>query len=189
MQKARNKFAYKGWFLEPFTNYSLAKAFDCGDDDLNDFFRNELTPHEKQLLTRTYALVPEELAEQGGLQPVALISFCNDKIPLDRIGDVSLPGIKHPYTYLPSVKIARLGVRKDYRGQGIGTHLLNMTKYFFLTDNRTGCRILTVDAYKSEDVTGFYHKSYFDFITSKDKKSATRTMFYDLIRTELPTES
>lgn len=182
----RNRFKKAGWILEPFVDHSLAQNFDCENDDLNDFFRNDLTPHENQLLTKTYVLTPKELVLNGGLVPVALISYCNDKIRLEEMGDhIDLPDEKRIYSYLPAVKIARLGVCKDFRRSGIGTHLINMTKSFFLKENRTGCRILTVDAYKDDDVLNFYKKNHFDFVTSKDSRKQTRTMFYDLIRTKL----
>lgn len=53
-------------------------------------------------------------------------------------------------------------------------------KYLFTHGNRTGCRFITVDAYK--DAVGFYQKSGFDFITDKDQYDETRLMFYDLKR-------
>jgi len=181
----RNSFELDGWLLKPLTNHFLAKLFDCGDDDLNEFFQVDLIPHEKHLLTKTYGLSIKDKGADPDALPIALISFCNDKIRLDNVRGVDLTGIRRPYTYLPAVKIVRLGVHKNYRRKGIGTHLLNMTKSFFLSENRTGCRVLTVDAYKTTDVTSFYQKSYFDFITNKDKRKKTRTMFYDLIRTKL----
>ena len=61
--------------------------------------------------------------------------------------------------------------------------LLNMTKHFFLKDNRTGCRLLTLDAYNKEAVISFYGDSDFKFIHEKDKNRSTRIMFYDLTKT------
>ena len=39
------------------------------------------------------------------------------------------------------------------QGNDIGTHFVNMAKKFFLEDNRTGCRFMTVDAYNNDRVT------------------------------------
>ena len=180
LNKKRNSLSSDGWLLEPFIDHSLSEKFDCGDEDLNEFFRKDLEPYEKELLTKTYMLFPE--GAPGG-QLVALISFCNDSIRLRDIEEsLDLPDAKkHPY--LPAVKIARIGVRTDLCGKGIGTHLLNMTKMLFLKENRTGCRILTVDAYNKERVLNFYKKNHFDFVTPKDNAKNTRTMFYDLMRT------
>jgi GNAT superfamily N-acetyltransferase len=184
LKPERNSFELDGWVLHPFTDYILAQQFDCGDDDLNDFFR-KVEPHEKLLLNKTYVLSRTE-EEVESLPPIALISYCNDHIPLKDIKDsVELPEEKR-YPYLPAVKIARLGVHKKYCHQGIGSHILNMTKSFFLTQNRTGCRIITVDAYNKEPVVNFYQKNHFAFIRPKETKRELRTMYYDLIRTQLP---
>jgi GNAT superfamily N-acetyltransferase len=179
----RNSFEDEGWILEPFVDFSLADDFDCGDADLNDFFRTDLIHHENQLLTKTYSFTPVEARITNGFAPVALISFCNDAIRLKNIEDkIELPEGKR-YPSLPAVKIARLGVDKAYQGQDIGTSLINIVKRLFLSENRTGCRILTVDAYNDGRVTRFYEKSYFSFVTEKDLKKQTRAMFYDLKRT------
>jgi hypothetical protein len=44
--------------------------------------------------------------------------------------------------------------------------------------NRTGCWFITVVAYAK--ATGFYIKNNFDFFTEKDRKDATRLMFFEL---------
>jgi GNAT superfamily N-acetyltransferase len=178
----RNSFQEEGWILEPFLDTSLADAFDCGDADLNDFFRTDLIHHENQLLTKTYSFTPVEARVTAGFAPVALVSFCNDAIRLKNIEDkIELPERKR-YPSLPAVKIARLGVDKAYQCQDIGTALINIVKRLFLSENRTGCRILTVDAYNDGRVTRFYEKSYFSFVTVKDAQKQTRAMFYDLKR-------
>ena len=55
-----------------------------------------------------------------------------------------------------------------------------MVKRFFTTENRTGCRFITVDAYSN--VTDFYRKNGFGFYTDKDREKPRRVMFFDLIR-------
>jgi GNAT superfamily N-acetyltransferase len=179
----RNSFEDEGWILEPFVDSSLSDEFDCGDADLNDFFRIDLIHHESQLLAKTYSFTPTEARVTNGFVPVALISSCNDAIRLKNIEEkIDLPEGKR-YPSLPAVKIARLGVDKAYQGQDIGTSLINIVKRLFLSENRTGCRVLTVDAYNDGRVTRFYEKSYFSFVTEKDLKKQTRAMFYDLKRT------
>jgi len=186
---ARNRLVYNGWVFEPFTLAALDHTFDCGRDDLNDFFANDLIPHEDQLFTRTYVLTPQEATVAEGYAPVAFISFCNDAI---QKGDFktaeaqqaidSLPEPKR-YRALPAVKIARLGVQKELRGRGVGSFLLNVAKCLFLCNNRTGCRFLTVDAYNDDETLHFYQKSLFQFLTEKDKNRDQRALFFDLKRT------
>ena len=47
----------------------------------------------------------------------------------------------------PAAKICRLGVDLSVKGQSIGSFLLNFIKSYFIIENKTGCRFLTVDAY------------------------------------------
>ena len=97
----------------------------------------------------------------------------------------NVPHSKRHYPSFPAVKIGRLGVKRQYQDQQFGTALLNMTKEFFLTKNRTGCRFITVDTYNEERVTGFYRKNGFQFLSDQDKEKETRIMFYDLKRHNL----
>ena len=115
--------------------------------------------------------------------PVALISLCNDSIKKqDVISFLRFRDTKKEYPFYPAVKIARLGVRNDLKRKSIGTHMINMVKLMFGTNNRTGCRLITVDAYNKSDVINFYKKNDFQFITERDKNKKQRTMFFDLKR-------
>ena len=66
---------------------------------------------------------------------------------------------KRGYRSFPALKITRLGVDISMHGKHIGSRLLDSVKLFFLTDNRTGCRFLTVDAYREAKV--FYENNGF----------------------------
>ena len=59
---------------------------------------------------------------------------------------------------------------------------MNLAKQFFTTENRTGCRLITVDAYNRPDVVTFYEKNGFRFLTSDDADKETRIMYFDLKR-------
>jgi len=77
---------------------------------------------------------------------------------------------------------------REFRGHGVGTNLLNMVKRLFVTENRTGCRFITVDAYNDPEVLTFYQKNDFDFFYDKDSRNLTRAMWYDLKRLQLTGE-
>ena len=68
---------------------------------------------------------------------------------------------------------------KIFHRMGIGSYLIWALKMLFLTDNRTGCRFITVDAYNKSAVTEFYEKNDFEFLTEDDKKEKTRSMYSD----------
>jgi len=182
----RNSIYYEGFVLEPITKGMYPLSFDCHDSDINEFFQKDVLDHEKELFTRTYGLYEfnEELEKNSPL--VGLISFSNDSVRLKDFRDHAedIPKKKR-YASIPAVKIARLGIQKAYQRNGLGRLLLNMTKYFFLKDNRTGCRLLTLDAYNRDGVISFYEDSDFKFIHEKDKNRSTRIMFYDLTKTSL----
>ena len=78
----------------------------------------------------------------------------------------------------PAVKIGRFGVNSSYQNQGLGTIVLDYIKALFITNNRTGCMFITVDAYTQS--LRFYEKNDFPFLCKKDLESNTRLMYYDL---------
>jgi len=177
--------------LDDPTEFDCCQSFDCGDDDLNDFFQRDALPHKKELLATTYCLKMKEAADGKDSPSVAFITFSNDTVKTSKkdknlkafVGYLAenIPVEKH-YPFLPAVKIGRLGVRKDFQKHNIGTFLLNLTKVLFTTHNRTGCRFITVDAYNKEKVVKFYKKNDFQFLHDDDSKRQTRIMFFDLKR-------
>ena len=50
----RNRILYRGWVLEPITAEALLLKFDCGNEDLNSFYENDLWHHEEELITKSY---------------------------------------------------------------------------------------------------------------------------------------
>lgn len=169
-------------------DFTITARFDCGASDLTEFFRQDSVQYKSELLAETYALYLRKYKRIG---PLAFVALSNDVIKLSRPQKRRL--IHHKKRYLkeyPAVKIARLGVDKKFQRKGIGTHLLNLLKVFFTTDNRTGCRFMTVDAYNEGGVFAFYKTNEFDFLHDKDTDDPTRIMFYDLKRFVLtPTSS
>jgi len=183
----RNKIQDRNWISEKLSEegYSITKGFDCGDNDLNEFFQKDALEHKKELLTETY-LLKMAIEENEKSIPVAFISFCNDAIQLSKKKRGKILPSKKQYKYLPGVKIARLGVDKGLQRKNIGTLFINMAKQLFLMDNRTGCRFMTVDAYNIARVIEFYKKNDFQFLSSEDSNKDTRIMYFDLKRLQIP---
>lgn len=162
--------------LEP---ASERKAFDCGDPDLNEFFFKDSKDYARQLLAVTYALESDN-------ETAAYFSVLNDSI---RKGDASrsrlekilelIPYKKRGYESHPAVKVGRFAVSRKHQNKKVGTELMDFIKVFFVKNNKTGCRFITVDAYK--EAIGFYQKNGFDFLTSKDEFKDRRIMYFDLI--------
>ena len=156
-------------------------AFDCGDADLDDFIINEAPMYRDALLAVTYVM------EQDGT-PIAYFSLANDRVSIqdfdtntefNRFRRQRFVNEKRIKSY-PAVKVGRFAVSESVRGEGIGSMLLDFIKAYFIIDNKTGCRFITVDAYKS--AISFYEKNGFlPLQTDDDEDDApTRLMFFDL---------
>ena len=78
----------------------------------------------------------------------------------------------------PAAKICRLAVSQELKGQHIGEFMIRAIKSFFLADNKTGCRFLTVDAYAA--AIPFYFKQNFVPLTVEDQGADTRLLYFDL---------
>ena len=158
--------------------------FDCGDADLNDFILNRASAFQKHLIAVTYACVNANDASKV----YAYCSLANDKIAVTDFKDKTefnrfrkkrgFPNEKRLKSY-PAVKLCRLGVDISVKGQQIGTTVLDYIKWMFVTENKTGCRFLTVDAYL--DAIPFYEKNGFRFMNIEDNDPHTRLMYYDLM--------
>lgn len=99
------------------------------------------------------------------------------KTEFNRFRKVKFVNEKRLKSY-PAVKLCRLAVDKTLKGQSIGTYLLNFIKSFFVVNNKTGCRFLTVDAYKA--AVPFYEKNGFVPLNDDDIDAPTRLLYFDL---------
>ena len=157
------------------TDPSDLKPFSCDDEEINSFYKQDIIPHAKSLISVSY------LFETGG-KVLGFYCVSNDRV------DAKFSKIKYivPYGKLyggaPAVKIGRLGVSSEFERQGVGSDILNFIKYSFSNNNKTGCRFIVVDAANMRKVINFYEKNDFKFLTNEDKKSDTRIMYFDLIR-------
>lgn len=160
----------------------VIKSFDCGDADLNDFILNESVYYRNALLAVSYTVEKKDNRNEV----IAYFSLANDRISLgdfenktefNRFRKHRFVNEKRLKSY-PAVKICRLGVDLSMKGFSVGTFLLNFIKSYFVVDNKTGCRFLTVDAYAA--AIPFYLKNGFIPLNDEDANSPTRLLFFDL---------
>lgn len=152
------------------------KPFDCGNPDLTDYFYNSAKKDIAKLLSVVYYLATDD-------RTVLFFTLSNDKISeieikrgepvysrsfFRRIKD-KFGRAKHRNDY-PAVKIGRFGVDKEFRKQGQhwGSRTLDFIKRWMITDNKTGCCFITIDAYAT--AVEFYMKNKFLFMGEKEKK-------------------
>jgi len=133
--------------------------FSCGDDDLDDFFKNDTINYSNQLLGKSYCY---------RLKNDNKIIVCAFTLSNSSIDSRHLPNSRRkklteniPYekslSSYPATLIGRLGVNKNFSGKGIGTELMNFLKKWLLEmENRTACRFLTVDAYNNKNTLRYY---------------------------------
>ena len=91
----------------------------------------------------------------------------------------SFPDGKRFRSY-PSIKIGRFAVSVDYRGQNVGSWLMDKLKER-LNDgvSQSAFRFITVDAYLS--AIPFYEKNGFIQLTQKEEDDQTRLMYFDMM--------
>lgn len=157
---------------------TIPEDFDCGDSDLNDFILNCSKGHDRELLTVTYLIQYRQTI-------IGFYSLLNDRINSKSVKTEEWNLFrkkvkKGSYNSFPAMKIGRFAIDNRYRNNKIGTEIIRYLKMLFITENRTGCRFVTVDAYKES--IEFYRKNDFDFLTIKDTDKDTRQMYFDLIK-------
>ncbi|MBD5320533.1 MAG: GNAT family N-acetyltransferase [Bacteroides sp.] len=177
-------------FDEFYRDFSIRKlnlgervaAFSCGDEDLDDFVLNDAPLYREALLAVTYVI--ERNADR---KVVGYFSLANDRIAIKDFptNNEFNKFRRHRFvnekrlTNYPAAKLCRFALSQDVKGLGIGRMLMDFMKRYFVSENKTGCRFLTVDAYRTAE--GFYKKNGFMFLNSADVEKSTRLMFYDLI--------
>ncbi|ADV42459.1 GNAT family N-acetyltransferase [Bacteroides helcogenes] len=158
------------------------KSFDCGDADLNDFILKESALYRQALLAVSYIVE----SKQDSSVVSAYFSLANDRVSLtdfanktefNRFRKHRFVNEKRLKSY-PAVKICRLGVSSSMKGMHLGSFLLNFIKSYFVVNNKTGCRFLTVDAYA--DAIPFYLKNGFILLNDEDADADTRLLYFDL---------
>ena len=166
-------------FIRLTDNYQF-KAFDCGNSDLNDFLLSDAKNYAKRLLSVTYLIENEN-------EIIAFFSVSNDRISIRESDKAVWRKIKKEFPYskhrsdYPAVKIGRLGVNLTHQTSHIGTYILDFVKKTFITNNRTGCAFITVDALPS--AIPFYQKNGFKFLKASTNSQSTENtipMYYDL---------
>lgn len=158
-------------------DYSFG-PFDCGEADLNDFLLADAKDYASQLLAVTYLIESTDgVAAYFALSNDSISLSDSDKATWRRIKK-DFPHRKHRNDY-PAVKIGRLAVDRRYQGRQIGTSIIDFVKKTFVTNNRTGCCFITVDAVP--EAVGFYESNGFLLLKSATTQNVeTVPMYYNL---------
>lgn len=139
--------------------------FDCGDDDLNSFIKDDALNYQEQNLSQTTCVIYEG-------KMIGYFTLACDALSLEKkIKQSIFSGSKQIRSY-PALKIARMAFDKKYQRKRIGTVFLEAIKghAWLLNKQGVGCRFITVDAYS--DKVAFYIKNGFEYNIKKDSSKS-----------------
>ena len=156
-------------------------AFDCGDEDLNDFILTDASLYYRVRLATSYVWEDRVTGEVFGY-----FSLAHDRISLtdfpsnsayNRFRKQFFAQGKMFKSY-PALKICRLATSNSCRGEGVGAMIVKTIIASYRKDSKAGCRFITVDAYR--DALPFYYKQGFVPLSKEDEGSDTRLLYFDL---------
>jgi len=174
------------------------RPFNCGVEDLNEFFSNDAIAYERDLMGKTYCW----LDNSDDTKIVAMITLANAGIQTTHLKNNAKRHLNKGIAYskqgrtYPAVLIGRLGVSVEYQGGGfrIGGQIMDFIKEWFTTeDNKTGCRFVLVDAVNTPHTIQYYERNGFTplfpriedekgyYSINEDDELRTRMYYFDLI--------
>lgn len=180
---------HDGFRISPVEDFSIFTGFSClrpedTDRDLDEFILRDAEQHFLDKIAVTYQL--HSLASLDLVRtPLGFATLQNDAIRNPAPEDLPDVCARYGYKSFPAVKIGRFGIHIDFQGNRLGSLFLYMLKTLLTTENRTGCRFITVDARRDKknkvDVTGFYRKNQFEVLPCEQRTSRYVPMYFDLI--------
>jgi hypothetical protein len=172
--------------------------FDCGVEDLNDFFENDAIAYENDLMGKTYCW----LDRNDNRKIVAMITLANAGIHTTHLQNSAKRRLNKAVAYpkrgrtYPAVLIGRLGVNLEFQGScfRVGAQVMEFIKGWFRSSEViTGCRFVLVDAVNDAHTINYYERNGFKplFVKEENEKEfygvedneelRTRMYFYDLL--------
>jgi ribosomal protein S18 acetylase RimI-like enzyme len=122
--------------------------FDCGSAALNQYFRNQVTQDMRRRVTACFVAMSRE-GRVAGYYTLASTSLPFADLPTE-IGK-KLPR----YPTIPAVRMGRLAVDQEFKGQGLGSTLLSDALVRAMR-SEIAAYALVVDA-KDDQAAAFYH--------------------------------
>jgi len=181
------------------SHIELISNFDCGDQDLNDFFNRDALLYQNERLGKTFYFrhkQTQKIVCAFSLSADSVKTFLLTNNRRRKVREL-LPHEKSLQSY-PAMLIGRLGVSTEFDGQGVGSQLMEFVKAFCFDKFEHYVRFLTVDAYNKPSVLKYYEKNDFKFLflseederqnlkknINSDEPLNSRQMFFDLKRYE-----
>ena len=159
------------YHFENLTEDHDLSEFDCGDDDLNDFLKNDALKQQKSRLNVTKLILYE-----GKI--IGYVSLLTDTLVLKNIQDEKIQlniknqlEIKSKNKNISAVKIGRLTLDEKYSGEGLGSHILRniLTNLKIISEKEIGFRFIIVEGY-AKAFNFYVVKNGFEYL-KKDYKN------------------
>lgn len=132
--------------FELLSKHHNKKAFDCGNDEINQYLWQFASQHHKK-----------------GVAKVHILANDLDIVGFYTLSSLSIePNIKGYPKTVPAIIIGRMGIDKKYQGQGLSNTLLwHALKHIKQVSKTVGVIFVVIDA-KNESLATYYQK--FGFI-------------------------
>lgn len=159
------------YHFENLTEDHDLSEFDCGDDDLNDFLKNDALKQQKSRLNVTKLILYDR-------KIIGYVSLLTDTLVLKNIQDEKIQlniknqlEIKSKNKNISAVKIGRLTLDEKYSGKGLGSHILRniLTNLKIISEKEIGFRFIIVEGY-AKAFNFYVVKNGFEYL-KKDYKN------------------
>lgn len=129
--------------FEPLDKHHDRTAFDCGQDDINRYLQTMASQHHKKGMTRVHVLADDSVIK--AFYTLSNAHFDNT-------------AIKGYPKQIPIVIIGRIGVSKNYQGQGLSKHAIkNALERIKSVSIQSGVVFAMIDA-KDEQLAQYYER-------------------------------
>jgi GNAT superfamily N-acetyltransferase len=143
------------FFLEPLNKHHDRKAFSCGIEPLDKYFRTQARQDIDKKVAATFVLVDSQTSQIAGFYTLSATT-----IPMPELPEAIAKRLPR-YPFVPATLIGRLAVDKRYQGKKLGEFLLlDALKRSWDQTRQIGAAAVVVDA-KNEAALGFYLKMGF----------------------------
>lgn len=155
-----------GYRVERLEKHHDRKAFRCGSEPLERYFRERATQDEQRRLALCFVAVAEQDDAVAGFYTLAATSIALDGLPVERAK--RLPR----YPSVPAVLLGRLAVATHHQGKGLGGALVADALLRAARSEIVG-HLMVVDA-KDEAAKRFYAHFGFEALPDDGKRLVRR---------------
>lgn len=151
--------------IEPAPEEYRAEGFDCGEEDLTDYICDGTSAGDESAgVSRSYLVLKED-------ELVGYFTVLADRIHLQTSERPA--EFRKRYPNAPALKLGRMGVALEHRGQGVGPWILdNVVGLAGELSQKAGLRYITLDALQRPKLVQFYEDYGFLRNKSEGKREA-----------------